>query len=90
MSQAPLSSTPARWRSFLLTVGGAAALLIAIDTSLDAQAMTRSRVARDPAQAVGETTRELASSATQARSHDAVGAGSSATIERCTDPSGAE
>lgn len=83
MLQAPVPSTAARWRSLVLTVGAAGALVIAIDTSLDAQAMVRSRGANLAPTLVASSV------ASTTPSRDAATA-STSPIERCADPSGAE
>ncbi|MCU0616030.1 MAG: hypothetical protein MUD17_02935 [Gemmatimonadaceae bacterium] len=87
MLQAPVPSTAAHWRSLVLTVGAAGALVIAIDTSLDAQAMVRSRGANVAPTLVASSVASTTPGTTPSR--DATTA-STSPIERCADPSGAE
>jgi hypothetical protein len=79
----------ARWRTVMLTVAGVAALVTALDTALDAQAVTRSLGGASPAVAAGSFTPQPMAAATD----DASPVREMATaspMETCTTTSGAE
>jgi hypothetical protein len=89
MLQAPATSVASRWRSVALTIGAAGALVIAIDTSLDAQALVRSRGANVTPMLVASSSSIARATHGSTPSREAAAA-NAAPIERCTDPSGAE
>lgn len=90
MLQAPATSVASRWRSVALTIGAAGALMIAIDTSLDAQALVRSRGANVTPMLVASSSASIARATHGSTPSREAAAANAAPIERCTDPSGAE
>lgn len=79
----------ARWRTVMLTVTGVVALVTALDTALDAQAVTRSLGGETPiiasAAATGQPDITVADDASPVREMATV-----APMETCTATSGAE
>ncbi|HMS03028.1 MAG TPA: hypothetical protein PKE51_08635 [Gemmatimonadaceae bacterium] len=77
----------ARWRTVMLTVTGVVALVTALDTALDAQAVTRSLGGETPiiAAATGQPDVTVADDASPVREM-----ATAAPMETCTATSGAE